>query len=138
MRSHTPQKVRPHTPCFRAKALLIIWFEGFCPYRAQRCIPLILPLPLANAIAVFGRSSNTAFYGVARLNMQSHSVIRSFISQHITLDRASSLAAPFTSTSDRWFWAKMVTVVTVTEVTVFSGGGIRDFENFQIVSNNNR
>ena len=29
-------------------------------------------------------------------------------------------------------------VVTVTEVTVFSGGGIRDFENFQIVSNNNR
>ncbi len=61
-----------------------------------------------------------------------------FISQHITLDRASSLAAPFTSTSDRWFWAKMVTVVTVTEVTVFSGGGIRDFENFQIVSNNNR
>jgi len=61
-----------------------------------------------------------------------------FISQHITLDRASSLAAPFTSTSDRWFWAKMVTVVTVTEVTVFSGGGIRVSEYFQIVSNNNR
>ena len=28
-------------------------------------------------------------------------------------------------------------MVTVTEVTVFSGGGTRDFEYLQIVSNNN-
>ena len=33
---------------------------------------------------------------------------------------------------------EVVTVVTVTEVTVFSGGGIRVSEYFQIVSNNNR
>ena len=38
----------------------------------------------------------------------------------------------------KWHFTKMVTVVTVTEVTVFSGGGIGFFENFQIVSNNNR
>lgn len=72
-----PQKVRPHAPCkgksfINHLVLRLLSLQGAKVHSVNTA-----PSPRKRH-SVFGRSNNIAFYDAARLNMQSHSVIRSF------------------------------------------------------------